>query len=209
MLKVLKRINPAIFETLWQHFRIGGSRSLKTPFLVCNKTRIAIAKTAEINVTKGFLAFNCGWARKDPFPSLLIMKENARLNVSGRLFIYSGTKISINENAVINIGQAFINNGANLCCDKEISIGNDVVISENVLIRDNDGHKIVGKESGKEHIKIGNNVWIGVNVTILKGVTIGDGAIIAAGSVVTKDIPERCLAAGVPAKVIKTDVQWE
>lgn len=58
-------------------------------------------------------------------------------------------------------------------------------------------------------VEIGNNVWIGVGTTILKGVTIGDGAIIAAGSVVTKDIPARCLAAGVPAKVIKTDVEWE
>ena len=58
-------------------------------------------------------------------------------------------------------------------------------------------------------IKIGNHVWIGANVTILKGVSIGDGSIVAAGSVVTKSIPEACLAAGVPAKVIKENVQWK
>ena len=45
--------------------------------------------------------------------------------------------------------------------------------------------------------------------TILKGVTIGDGAIVAAGAVVTKSIPPACLAAGVPAKVIKENVEWE
>ena len=56
---------------------------------------------------------------------------------------------------------------------------------------------------------IGNHVWIGTNVTILKGVTIGDGAIIAAGSVVTKSVPSKCLAAGVPAKVIKENVEWK
>ncbi len=50
---------------------------------------------------------------------------------------------------------------------------------------------------------IGRNAWVGVNVTILPGVTIGDGAIIAAGAVVTHDIPQHSLAAGVPAKVIK------
>ncbi|MCD7973498.1 MAG: acyltransferase [Candidatus Azobacteroides sp.] len=44
---------------------------------------------------------------------------------------------------------------------------------------------------------------------MLKGVSIGDGAIIAAGSVVTKDIPPECLAGGVPAKVIKTNVKWK
>jgi len=50
---------------------------------------------------------------------------------------------------------------------------------------------------------IGNDVWIGKNAIILDGVYIGDGVIIAAGSVVTKDIPSYCIAAGVPAKVIK------
>ena len=51
--------------------------------------------------------------------------------------------------------------------------------------------------------RIGNGVWIMPNVIIAPGVTIGDEAVIATGSVVTKDIPPRCLAAGVPAKVVK------
>ncbi len=51
--------------------------------------------------------------------------------------------------------------------------------------------------------KIGDRVWIGANVTILKGVTIGDDAIIGAGSVVTKNVPEKAIVAGVPAKVIR------
>lgn len=50
---------------------------------------------------------------------------------------------------------------------------------------------------------IGNNVWIGANVIILKGVAIGSGSVIAAGSVVTHDIPENCVAAGNPARVVK------
>ena len=44
---------------------------------------------------------------------------------------------------------------------------------------------------------------------ILPGVTIGDGAIVAAGAVVTKDVPEKCMVAGVPAKVIKENVEWK
>ena len=39
--------------------------------------------------------------------------------------------------------------------------------------------------------------------------TIGEGAVIAAGAVVTKDVPERCLAAGVPAKVVRKEIQWK
>lgn len=50
---------------------------------------------------------------------------------------------------------------------------------------------------------IGNNVWIGDKATILPNVSIGNGAIIAANSVVTKDVPEYCIVAGNPAKIIK------
>lgn len=52
-------------------------------------------------------------------------------------------------------------------------------------------------------IKIGDNVWIGGSVTILSGVTIGNNVVIGAGAVVTKDIPDNCVIAGVPAKIIK------
>ena len=52
-------------------------------------------------------------------------------------------------------------------------------------------------------IKIRNNVWIGGDVTVLSGVTVGNNVVIAAGAVVTKDIPDNCVAAGIPAKIIK------
>lgn len=53
-------------------------------------------------------------------------------------------------------------------------------------------------------IVIGNDVFIGARSIILKGVTIGDAAIIGAGSVVTKDVPAGAIAAGNPAKIVRT-----
>jgi maltose O-acetyltransferase len=53
------------------------------------------------------------------------------------------------------------------------------------------------------NIEIGNYVWIGINVFINPGITIDNNSIIGANSVVTKDIPDNAIAAGVPAKLIK------
>ena len=55
----------------------------------------------------------------------------------------------------------------------------------------------------KKDIHIGANVWIGANVTVLPGVSIGKNSVIGAGAVVTKNIPDNCLAVGVPAEIKK------
>lgn len=55
----------------------------------------------------------------------------------------------------------------------------------------------------KKGITIGNDVWIGLNAIILNGVKIGNGVTIAAGAVITQDVPDYCVVAGVPAKIIK------
>ena len=52
-------------------------------------------------------------------------------------------------------------------------------------------------------VVIGDDVWIGANAVILPGVTIGRHAVVAAGAVVTKDVPDYCVVAGVPARIIK------
>ena len=54
-----------------------------------------------------------------------------------------------------------------------------------------------------KEIHIKKNAWIGARVNILPGVTIGENAIIGTGSVVTKDVPDNCIAVGVPAKIVK------
>lgn len=171
--------------------------------------RVSLSESARINTSHGRLVLNARWNKCDPFKSLLVMNEDARLEVNGSFDIYSGAKIYVNQSAVLQFGSGYINHNLNLSCFENITIGEGVAISENVTVRDSDGHAIVGaNRPATLPVHIGNHVWIGMNVTILKGVTIGDGAIIAAGAVVTKDVPGRALVAGVPAKVMKTDVVW-
>ena len=64
-------------------------------------------------------------------------------------------------------------------------------------------------DTAERPVTIGNDVWLGRRVIIMPGVNIGDGCVIGAGAVVTKDIPAYSVAAGVPAKVIKSRLKDE
>jgi len=58
-------------------------------------------------------------------------------------------------------------------------------------------------ELTKKPCKIGNDVWIGTYAIVMRGVSVGDGAVIGANSVVTKNVPDFAIVAGVPAKILK------
>ena len=109
-----------------------------------------------------------------------------------------GKNIKVGENVFINACCKFQDQGG-------IEIGNGVLIGHNVTLAtlNHDERPDYRQNIYPKPIKIGNNVWIGSNATILQGVTIGDGAIIGANAVVTRDVPENTVAAGVPAKIIR------
>lgn len=134
----------------------------------------------------------------------------------GNLVSQSGGKITLGNYS--KIGQ-----GTSILAVESIKIGDYTAIAENVHIMDNNNHPVspdyrkfmringddesrLWKHSDHKAVNIGENCWIGRNVSILKGVTIGDNSVIAANSVVTKNVPANCIAAGNPAKVVKTDI---
>lgn len=77
-------------------------------------------------------------------------------------------------------------------------------IGENCII--GQGITIGGKSKEYNVPKIGNNVYIAAGVRIIGNVIIGDNVVIGANSVVTKDVPSNCIIAGIPAKIIKTNI---
>lgn len=105
------------------------------------------------------------------------------------------------------------NTDVHIGCIRRVQIGNNCLFASRIFISDHD-HGDTSYETlllspakrllqSKGDVIIGDNCWIGEGVAILSGVTIGKNSIIAANSVVTKDLPEFCIAAGTPAKVIK------
>ena len=148
----------------------------------------------------------------DCSPILLKIRDKGQIIVR-KVTFRSGSLLSVKEKGKIIIGKnAFFNTNCCVICRSEIKIGDNFMASDNVYIRDNDGHNISvdGISYKYKSIEIGNNVWLGRNVIVLKGVKIGNNVIIGAGSVVVKDIPCNCIAAGNPAKVIKSGkVVWE
>lgn len=97
---------------------------------------------------------------------------------------------------------------------KGITIGSDCMFSSGIVFQAGDAHSILNKKGERinlpEDILLGVHVWVGMNVMCEKGALIADGCIIGAGSIVTHQFCERdCVIAGVPAKVIKRDIQWE
>lgn len=83
-----------------------------------------------------------------------------------------------------------------------VSIGRNCQFAAEVTILTG-SHDEKNMEPSKSQISIGEGVWVGARVTVMPGVKIGDHAVIGAGSLVTKDIPDWAVAAGVPAKVLR------
>lgn len=119
--------------------------------------------------------------------------------------------------AQLEIGDDVGMSGAVICAAVKVTIGRRCLIGADCMIFDTDfhGHEIGGDGVPyRRHrapnwgdisapVSIGDDVFLGARTTVCKGVKIGSGSIVAAGSVVTRDIPENCVAAGSPAKFIR------
>ena len=135
------------------------------------------------------------------------LDDGAQFVVNGDARFFYGGDIYLFEKAQLIIGDSYINSNCVIRATKEINIGDGCAIGCHFTALDSNFHEINGKMKSAP-VTIEDNVWIGANVTILPGVVVGRGSVIAAGSVVTKSVPPNSLVAGVPAKVIKEQINW-
>lgn len=158
----------------------------------------------------------------------LVLEDYVELQGVSQRGIYFGSQVSIGRGTTIRPSSYYggeagmglrmgnrssIGAGGFIGCSGWIEIGEDVMIgpgarllSENHQFGDTD---VPIKEQGVErgYLTIADDCWIGSGVTLMSGVTVGRGAVVAGGSVVTKDVPEFAIVAGVPARVLRSRLE--
>ncbi len=115
--------------------------------------------------------------------------------------------LSVEDGATLELKRGCGVSACQIIANTSIEIGEGSMIGAGCLICDSDMHEVplgATRAIAMSPIKIGRGVFVGARSIVLKGVNIGDGAVIGAGSVVIKDVPAGMLAAGNPAKVIRS-----
>ena len=156
---------------------------IRRPFIVRGKPRFQYGK----GFTTGY---NCRievFGEKKDKSKKLIIGDNCRLG--DNVHIAANEKVVIGDNCLM-ASKIFISD-----CSHGNYSGTDNISTP---FDHPEERELVSRP-----VLIGKNVWIGENVCILSGVSIGDGCIIGANSVVTKSVPDYCIVAGAPAKVLK------
>ena len=158
------------------------------------------------------------------FHHALLLRRPTHIRISGKYKIGKGFTSGpglildvLNDEAELVIGNNVkMNHRCHIGVMKSVKIGNDVLFASNVFVSDHTHGSYSGniqsypseppnkRELITGSVEIADKVWVGENVAILMGVSIGESSIIGANSVVTKDIPAFSIAAGSPARVIKT-----
>jgi len=138
--------------------------------------------------------------------------REGRLEVGAETLFEPGVWITCPGDARIRIGEGtFFNMGVMVAAHELVEIGDHCMFANGCFVTDgnhrfDDPDKPVTWQgfSSKGPTRVGDNVWCGANVVITSGVTVGERSVIGANSVVTEDIPPFSIAAGAPAKVIKS-----
>lgn len=192
--------------------------AIKLPIIVSNKTMLkdlsgkiiidAPLKTGILKIGFGDVSIF------DREKSRTILYITGTMVIKGKTFIGHGSKISVNKNGLLTLGENFrINAESTIVCSYKITFGAACLISWENLIMDTDFHKITNNDNIQinqdTEISFGNHVWIGCRCTILKGTVIGDNTVVAANSLLFNKIQgTNQIIGGNPTRVLRSNVAW-
>jgi acetyltransferase-like isoleucine patch superfamily enzyme len=139
----------------------------------------------------------------------LQIKRGARLELGRWSWLGQGCKVRVHEGQMTIGAKSVLGQECTISAFQRIAIGRECIIADRVMMIDFD-HGMVEverpiREQGiyKRDLEIGHNVWIGYGACLLRGVKVGHNAVIGTSAVVTRDVPENAVVAGIPARVIR------
>jgi acetyltransferase-like isoleucine patch superfamily enzyme len=175
-------------------------------------------------LTPGYLSLIARWL-------WLKLRWGSRLQTDGLCFVCPGVKFEIGRHATVTLGRwSWIGHGSKIRAHEghvsigaksvlgqectisafqHVSIGRECMIADRVMMIDFD-HGMVEierpiREQGiyKRNVDVGHNVWVGYGACLLRGVTVGNNAVVGTSAVVTCDVPENAVVAGIPARILR------
>jgi acetyltransferase-like isoleucine patch superfamily enzyme len=159
---------------------------------------------------------DCEIVLRKPAPNVAIVSGGRRSRVFIGSFGYAfHAQLNLWRDATVLVGDSATSNGVRIVADEGVvRIGRDCMISDDVVLQGNDQHGIVDVASGAllnegaAGITIGEHVWLGRRCMVMPNVRIGAGSIVAAGAVVAGDVTRDSVAAGVPARIVRSGTSW-
>ena len=145
-----------------------------------------------------------------------ISGNNNRVVLKANCYV-SGAELWVeNNDCELSIGErTFVGHHSHLACTEDGSkliVGSDGMMSSYVQVRTGDSHSIVDIEGNRinkaQSVMIGDHCWLGEGSKVLKGVTLAGDDVVSTGAIVTKSFGKNVLLGGVPAKVLKENVNW-
>ncbi len=229
-LRVLLSNHPV--KTVWFNFRmLPFSQAIYLPILLCGKTKFRDLSGEIIIENKKFEGggnsrirpFMIKIGRSDSYihhcKPLDIWTIKGRVVFVGPISIFAGTYVMVSTNGTLKLGtkNTFIGSNSTIICFDNVVIGDNVGMAWNTQIYDSNFHytRTVGESSGVSKLTspvvIGDNCWIGNNSTFTRGCRLPDNSIVCNNSLMNKDYSscgEYCMYAGMPARVVKHNIEF-
>lgn len=201
-------IYPAFIRSFYRWLR---------PTIINGKNNVVAIKSKRhhflVRIDGNNNSINIGEGSRLKNTQVLISGDNNHIIAEDGSKLDGPCKITLEGNSTLYIGRNSGIRGVTFVAkDANITVGRNCMFSYDVIVRNNDSHKVLDQDGNvtnkAQDVVIGDHVWLCERSTILKGVTIGNDSVIAYGAIVTKDCPKNSIMAGNPARVVMQDINW-
>jgi acetyltransferase-like isoleucine patch superfamily enzyme len=204
-------------KSLYINFYYFGFRGISLPILVTSRTYLKkVGGKVIINIPLRRGIVQIGYSS----PAMSAGKQWNVWNVSGEIIFEGvadfgvGTSIFVAQKGKMKIGKNLIvTASAEIACLNRINIGEDVLLSWDILLMDSDSHIIRNKDNQiinpDKDILICNNVWVGARSIILKGTYLPENSVVGAGTITNKRfIKSNIIIVGNRTRIVKHNILW-